>query len=46
MMKECCDHIVIMLNLNMIGLWFIRYAISDKLKKIETNYKEKKLCIL
>jgi len=34
---------VITLNFNMIGLWFMRYAISDKLKEIKTNYKEENL---
>jgi hypothetical protein len=43
LMKECCDHIVIMLNFNMIGLWFMRYTIIDKLKKIKTTCKEKNL---
>jgi hypothetical protein len=41
-MKEYYDHIVIMLNFNLIGLSFMRYTISDKLKEIKTNYKEKK----
>jgi hypothetical protein len=39
-MKECCDHTIITLIFKMIGLWFKRYAISHKLKEIETNYKE------